>query len=160
MATGWPNSYISYPYSGIATGYIVHPAHISDLYDELSGVEQTIGLNPTGSYGTIKDRITAIETGYAPLISTGTIRIESSSPNGTNGVQLVATQGRLDFYAQEYITIGGGGPTRFQQNIIPTISGNVMLGIPTFPFSGVCIVSSGGVPWRIGVDDGGSLYTY
>ncbi len=71
MATYFPNSFIPYPYSGIESGFDIHPYHVSNLYDELSGVEANLGLNPQFPYLTVKSKMDAtitrvgtLETGY------------------------------------------------------------------------------------------------
>lgn len=64
MAKLWPNGITTYPFSGIQSGYVIHPYHISDLYDELSGVESSIGLNPLNGFSSLTARITGIESGY------------------------------------------------------------------------------------------------
>lgn len=61
--SGWyPSSYIRMPYSGIANNNVIWPWHVGDLYYEVSGIEKTIGLSPLGSFSTISDRISNIET--------------------------------------------------------------------------------------------------
>lgn len=72
MAKGWPNSFITYPFSGILSGYVIHPYHMSDLYDELSGVEFKLGLMPivrnaqtSQVFNSFTERVSGIETGYA-----------------------------------------------------------------------------------------------
>ncbi len=64
MAKMWPNSAITYPFSGVLSGYVIHPYHVSDLYDELSGVETYIGFNPLNGFASITARISGIESGY------------------------------------------------------------------------------------------------
>ncbi len=64
MALVWPNGSITFPFSGILTGYVAHPYHVSDLYLELSGVENYIGWNPLNGFSSITARITGIESGY------------------------------------------------------------------------------------------------
>ncbi len=63
----WPNSILTYPFSGILSGYVIHPYHISRLYDELSGIEQDIGFLPKNGFSSITARITGIESGYFNL---------------------------------------------------------------------------------------------
>lgn len=72
MAKGWPNSFLSYPFSGIRSGYVIHPYHVSDVYDEISGVEDKLGLMPivrnaqtSQTFNSFTERVSGIETGYA-----------------------------------------------------------------------------------------------
>ncbi len=62
--TWYPNSTIPYPFSGIRSGFVIHPYHVSFLYDELSGIEQVLGLNPLNGWPSITERISGIESGY------------------------------------------------------------------------------------------------
>ncbi len=67
----YPSSFIQYPFSGIQSGLDIHPYHISSLYDELSGVQNTIGLNPLNGYSSLTSRITGVEstlTGVVTLV--------------------------------------------------------------------------------------------
>lgn len=71
MAKGWPNSFITYPFSGILSGFVIHPYHMSDIYDEVSGVEAKLGLMPivrnaqtTQTFNSFTERVSGIETGY------------------------------------------------------------------------------------------------
>ncbi len=61
--TWYPNSFIPYPFSGIRSGFVIHPYHVSFLYDELSGVEELIGLNPLNGFSSLTARISGIESG-------------------------------------------------------------------------------------------------
>lgn len=64
MAQMWPNGSITFPFSGIASGFVIHPAHIFDLYLEMSGIENYIGWNPLNGFSSITARISGVETGY------------------------------------------------------------------------------------------------
>ncbi len=89
MPVNYPNTFIPYPFSGIQSGFVIHPYHVSFLYDELSGVENLLGLNPLNGFASVTARLTGIETGYLnkqtmqvlnPLFLSGNIL---SGQNGT-----------------------------------------------------------------------------
>lgn len=60
----YPDSYIAIPFSGIKSGFVIHPYHMDRLYYEVSGIEQILGFNPLNGYPSLTERISGIESGY------------------------------------------------------------------------------------------------
>lgn len=68
MSAQWPNGSITFPFSGIASGFVVHPDHTIALYLDLSGVQSYLGWNPLNGFPSITARISGIESGYVKRI--------------------------------------------------------------------------------------------
>lgn len=71
MGNYYPQSFFTFPPwgSGIASGYIVQPYHITGPYYEISGIEQIIGLNPLNGFASLTARISGLENGADGIIT-------------------------------------------------------------------------------------------
>ncbi len=59
----YPNTIVQILGSGIGSGYILHPYHIYEFYNHISGIETVIGFNPLNGFASLTARISGVEAG-------------------------------------------------------------------------------------------------
>lgn len=144
MPTQWPNGILTFPFSGILSGYKIHPYHVSDLYNEISGIEQSIGFNPAAGaagWSSLTQRISGIESGYARTftnVGTGSGVYSSQNQSGINLKSLVAGSN---------ITITA---TTTEITIASTAAGGSSITTPS-------VTNNSGIPRWSGVTGGGFI---
>ncbi len=91
MASTYPYSADTFSTKADGPGHYVFAAYFNDLQDAVLATENTLGLVPAGSAGTVAARLTAIESATGGGASTAVL----TSPNGTRYRIAVANDGTL-----------------------------------------------------------------
>lgn len=114
--TGTPNDFTT-KVDGVT---VIQAAHPNRLQEEVLAIENTIGLSPAGTHGTVKARIEATETAVSAINSSYVSKSGGSliAPAvGTVGLQIKAVSGQTHNLSewqndsgtpQAYITPSGG----------------------------------------------------
>lgn len=143
MPVNYPNSFIPYPFSGIQSGFVAHPYHVSFLYDEISGIENNLGLNPLNGYGSLTARITGIETGFFNLSSVrvnAPIVLINGSASVLSGKFASATESGF-LLNSDWVSFNGKQINLGYTPLNSNISGNI-----SFNISGTYSIGTSGSP--------------
>lgn len=55
--------------TGVETGKVLHPYHYYELYNHISGIEFTLGLNPLNGYPSLTARVSGIESAAVNVVA-------------------------------------------------------------------------------------------
>lgn len=65
----YPDSTVQILGSGVSSGNVFHPYHYYELYNHISGIEFTLGLNPLNGYASLTARISGVENTAAGVVA-------------------------------------------------------------------------------------------
>lgn len=97
MGSNYPTGILPYPVTPILDGDTIWDYHIYQLYDDVSGIEVTLGTGVQGSYATLRERIEAITVGSNFVSKAGDIMSGNLNFNGSNPV--ISGKDNLTFVA-------------------------------------------------------------
>lgn len=97
MGSNYPTGILPYPVTPILDGDTIWDYHIYQLYDDVSGIEATLGTGVQGSYATLRERIEAITVGSNFVSKAGDIMSGNLNFNGSNPV--ISGKDNLTFVA-------------------------------------------------------------
>lgn len=91
MSSAYPTGILPYPSTPVVDGDTIYADHVWRLYDELSGVEATLGTNVQGFYPTLRDRVENLVDKSGSVLS-GNLGLIGSNPiiSGKDNLTFIA----------------------------------------------------------------------